>query len=60
MIVYALTLLACMHANPQHCERHELQVQSCNAGGIGQLATWAFAHPNWFVKRWHCGEGQPT
>jgi hypothetical protein len=59
MSVYVLSLLACLSAQPDRCERHELEVQSCNAGGIGQLATWALEHPTWFVKRWHCGEGEP-
>ncbi len=55
-MIYVLTLLACLSAQPEHCERYEMQVQSCNAFGIGQLAQWALRHPGWRVERWHCGE----
>jgi hypothetical protein len=60
MTIYVLTLLACLTGQPDRCERVELEVQSCNAAGIGQLAMWAIRHPEWQVTKWHCGEGVST
>ncbi len=55
-MIYVLTLLACMTGQPDRCQKYELHVQSCNAGGIGQLAAWAIQHPEYQVTKWHCGE----
>lgn len=55
-MIYVLSLLACLTGQPDRCERVELEVQSCNAGGIGQLAAWAIQHPEYRVEKWHCGE----
>ena len=55
-MIYVLTLLACLNAHPDRCQRWELQVEACNALGIGQIARWAGENPAWRVMRWHCGE----
>lgn len=50
-MIYVLSLLACLTGQPDRCERVELEVQSCNAGGIGQLAAWAIQHPEYRVEK---------
>lgn len=59
-MIYVLSLLACLSAQPNQCERYELQVQACDAGGIGQLAAWALQHPEYRVEKWNCSQGTPT
>jgi hypothetical protein len=59
-MIYVLTLLACLTTQPDRCARYELQVEACNAAGIGQLAIWAMQHPAWRVERWNCSQGGAT
>ncbi len=59
-MIYVLTLLACLSAKPEHCDRIELQVQACDAAGVAQLAMWAIHHPDWRVQKWNCSGGQQT
>lgn len=55
-MIYVLTMLVCLYADPKHCERREFQVDACSAAGIGQIARWAGENPGWRVMKWHCGE----
>lgn len=56
--VYTLAFSACQDA--QHCERHEILVDSCLGYGVPFLAAWAAEHPGWEVVHWTCAEGQPS
>lgn len=59
-MIYVLTILTCLTAQPDRCQRIELQVQACDAGGIGQIAQWAIAHPEYRVERWSCEAGEQS
>lgn len=50
-----LIVLACLAST---CSTHELQVESCSAGGMAAVAAWAGDHPGWRVVRWRCERGQ--
>lgn len=57
-VIYVLSMWVCLVAHPDRCQRQALEVQSCNAAGIGQMATWALKHPEWRVERWNCRAGE--
>ena len=56
--IYTLAFSACQDA--QHCERHEMLVDSCLGYGIPFLARWVEEHPGWSVVHWTCAEGVPS
>ena len=56
-----LIVLACLMAEPKHCEEfHVPFLQSVAMACMAKSTTfevfqWAHEHPLWIVKRWTCG-----
>jgi hypothetical protein len=56
-----LVLLACLVANPSHCEsftipfQNEMSVGQCVWQSQIRAAEWSADHPNWMIKRMNCG-----
>jgi hypothetical protein len=56
-----LIVLACLLANPKHCEEFHMPflqptVANCMAKPPTiEVVRWASAHPLWTIKRWTCG-----
>jgi hypothetical protein len=59
--VIELVVLACLLAEPKHCEEfHVPFVQPMAAECLARPAAfeviqWANQHPLWIIKRWTCG-----
>jgi hypothetical protein len=59
--MYELVVVACLMAQPAHCETFYLELRA--GGGIMQcmmqsqvqLARWLETRPEWVIRRWTCG-----
>ena len=56
-----LIVLACLAANPSHCEsftipfQDPMDVNQCVWQSQVHAAEWSADHPDWVIKRFRCG-----
>lgn len=57
-----LAMVVCMVDQPDRCkgvslnfEGESVSVMQCAMNGQLAMAQWAGEHPNWVIKKWHCG-----
>ena len=57
-----LVVAVCMIDQPSRCkdvtlnfEGDTVKAEQCVMNGQIALAQWAGEHPNWVIKKWHCG-----
>jgi hypothetical protein len=60
--VIELVVLACLMAEPRHCEEFHMPFlqpvalfQCMAKPATLEVIQWAHAHPLWVIKRWTCG-----
>jgi hypothetical protein len=53
-----LVILACLGGGT--CQRFEVPVEACTAGGQPAVLAWRMLHPDWTVRRWRCEQGTPA
>ena len=57
----ALIIYACLIADPEVCEDHQIPVLAATSPTICALhapphfARWSAKHPGWTIKSWRCG-----
>ena len=56
-MIYVLSLLACLTAQPDRCERYEMQVQACGISEQAVIAVWLVQHPKHELRSWSCEMG---
>jgi hypothetical protein len=57
-----LVVAVCMVDEPSRCkdvylnfEAESVTAQQCMSFGQMEMAKWIGDHPNWTIKKWHCG-----
>ena len=57
-----LVVAVCMVDAPARCkdvylnfEAESVTAQQCMSFGQMEMAKWIGDHPNWTIKKWHCG-----
>jgi hypothetical protein len=60
-MIFILTILGCLAAQPDKCEPYEMHVDSCEPREMMiQAALWGRDRPDWRVMRLQCEAGDPA